>query len=154
MYKPTQFTIVAGCGAGHTALNAFDNALQNAGVGNYNLIKVSSILPPFSTEANNVLGIPQGALLPVAYSTICSSTIGEEIVATIGVGIPSDPNNIGVIMEYSSIVSSVDAEEIVRKMVQDAMNNRNIQIANILLKSSRIIVQNEYDCAFAAIALW
>lgn len=153
LFKATQFTMVAGCGTGHTALNAFDNALQNAGVGNYNLIRVSSILPPLCKESINIK-IPHGALLPVAYSTISSSNIGEEIVAAIGIGIPSDPNNIGVIMEYSAKGSSVDAEKIVKQMVEDAMNNRNIQITDILLKSCRNVVHNEHDCVFAAVALW
>src|SRR5688500_13102541 len=36
----------AGHSEGGTTLNAFDNALLVAGIGNINLIKVSSILPP------------------------------------------------------------------------------------------------------------
>jgi arginine decarboxylase len=36
----------AGIAEGSTPLNAFDNALLAAGIGNVNLIKVSSILPP------------------------------------------------------------------------------------------------------------
>lgn len=153
LFKATHFTLVAGTGTGHTALNAFDNALQDAGVGDYNLIRVSSILPPLCKKSIDI-NVPQGALLPVAYSSICSANIGEEIVAAVGIGIPSDSNNIGVIMEYSSKGTSVDAEKIVKQMVEDAMNNRNIQIADILLKSCRNIVHNEYGCAFAAVALW
>lgn len=153
IFKASQFTMIAGSGTGHSALNAFDNALQIAGVGNCNLIKVSSILPPLCKESINIQ-IPQGSLLPVAYSTMCSSNDGEEIVAAIGIGIPSDPDNIGVIMEYSAIGSSVDAEKNVKQMVEDAMNNRNIQIADILIKSCQNVVHNEYDCVLAAVALW
>ena len=43
LYK--NYTIVSGVGKGLTSLSAFDNALLNAGVGDYNLVKVSSILP-------------------------------------------------------------------------------------------------------------
>jgi arginine decarboxylase len=38
--------IASGTGKGHTKLAAFDAALHEAGVANYNLIKLSSIIPP------------------------------------------------------------------------------------------------------------
>lgn len=40
--------IASGTGKGHTMLAAFDAALHDAGVSNYNLIKLSSIIPPGS----------------------------------------------------------------------------------------------------------
>ncbi len=40
--------IASGTGKGHTKLAAFDAALHVAGVANYNLIKLSSIIPPQS----------------------------------------------------------------------------------------------------------
>ncbi|NMB16013.1 MAG: pyruvoyl-dependent arginine decarboxylase, partial [Firmicutes bacterium] len=43
---PEKFTLVAGGSEGPTGLNAFDNALLAAGLGNLNLVRVSSILPP------------------------------------------------------------------------------------------------------------
>lgn len=50
MLKTEHYTLVSGLGYGDTALNALDNALCCAGVGDYNLIKVSSIWPPMSNE--------------------------------------------------------------------------------------------------------
>jgi arginine decarboxylase len=44
-----KITITGGTGEGPTALAAFDQALLNAGVANYNLIYLSSIIPPDST---------------------------------------------------------------------------------------------------------
>lgn len=38
-------SIVSGIGVGDTALSAFDAALYSAGIANYNLIKLSSIIP-------------------------------------------------------------------------------------------------------------
>ena len=40
--------VVCGVGSGKTALSAFDSALKDAGVYNYNLITLSSIIPPDS----------------------------------------------------------------------------------------------------------
>src|SRR3972149_6712404 len=44
--KVTKVAATAGSAEGATPLNAFDNALLAAGIGNINLIKVSSIVPP------------------------------------------------------------------------------------------------------------
>lgn len=41
--------IAPGTGKAHTKLAAFDAALHDAGVSNYNLIRLSSIIPPGST---------------------------------------------------------------------------------------------------------
>lgn len=41
--------IASGTGKAHTKLAAFDAALHEAGVANYNLIRLSSIIPPGST---------------------------------------------------------------------------------------------------------
>ena len=153
LFKASYFTLIAGHGIGRTSLNAFDNALHNAGVGNYNLIKVSSILPPLCKQSVNI-GVPQGSLLPVAYGSISSSNIGEEIVASVGIGIPVDSSNIGVIMEYASKERYVDADKIVRRMIEDAMRERNIPVSEILLKSCRHTVHDKFSCAFAAVALW
>jgi arginine decarboxylase len=38
--------IVSGIGTGPTQLSAFDDALLNAGLGNYNLLTLSSVIPP------------------------------------------------------------------------------------------------------------
>lgn len=43
-----QIQISSGTGTGLTKLSAFDSALNNAGVANYNLIRLSSIIPPRS----------------------------------------------------------------------------------------------------------
>src|SRR5262249_17098555 len=46
-WKPvTKAATTSGSAEGTTELNAFDNALLAAGIGNINLVKVSSILPP------------------------------------------------------------------------------------------------------------
>jgi arginine decarboxylase len=41
--------LCTGLGSGPTKLSAFDSALNDAGVANYNLIKLSSVIPPKTT---------------------------------------------------------------------------------------------------------
>ena len=43
---PTQYFLVSGASDGYMPLNAFDGALLQAGIGNTNLVRMSSIVPP------------------------------------------------------------------------------------------------------------
>jgi arginine decarboxylase len=45
--------VVASIGHGQTTLSAFDNALKNAGIMNYNLLVLSSVIPPHSEVITN-----------------------------------------------------------------------------------------------------
>lgn len=64
---PTKFFLVSGSSEGYSLLNAFDGALIASGVGDTNLVKMSSILPPGCVEINPPpVPMPQGALVPVA----------------------------------------------------------------------------------------
>ena len=89
----------AGNAEGSTPLNAFDNALLAAGIGNINLIKVSSILPP-GVELVALPRIKPGALVPTAYAAMTSEVPGEVVAAAVGWARPVDPAKNGVIMEY------------------------------------------------------
>ena len=66
LFKATQFTVVTGYSVGHMALNAFDNPLQNSCVGNYNLVKVSSSLPPLCKEST-IIEVPLAIVMSVTY---------------------------------------------------------------------------------------
>lgn len=153
MLKTNHYTLVAGIGNGSTELNAFDNALYNAGVGNYNLSRVSSILPPLSRE-ETVIRITAGGILPIAYGSKVEQGVETKIVAVVAAGLPKNPEDIGVIMEYSGFEDQKQAELIVKEMVYEAMHNRNIPIMDIKCISSSCLVKSNFCCAFAGIALW
>jgi arginine decarboxylase len=53
-----QISITVGTGEGPTPLAAFDAALLNAGVANYNLIILSSIIPPGSSIQRTTIVTP------------------------------------------------------------------------------------------------
>jgi pyruvoyl-dependent arginine decarboxylase len=73
----------AGTAEGSTPLNAFDNALLAAGIGNINLVRVSSILPP-GVELIPLPKIKPGAIVPTAYASMSSEVPGESIRVKIG----------------------------------------------------------------------
>ncbi len=148
---PDIYTLVAGTSEGTSKLGAFDNAILKAGVGNTNLIKLSSILPPKAAFKEKIV-YPRGVLVPIAYGSISSDKKGKTIAAAVAIAI-SVEEGFGVIMEYSGEVTADKAEETVRKMAEDAMKHRNIEIKEIKSKSSEHTVEN-FGCAFAAVPMW
>jgi arginine decarboxylase len=144
--------MVTGSSEGYTELNAFDGALLNAGIGNTNLVKMSSIVPPNCQEIEPTK-LPYGALVPVAYAAITSDLEGEVISAAVAVGIPKDSSKPGLIMEYSSHGRKKDIEKIVRRMVEEGMKIRNEDVA--VIKS--VSIEHEVykiGTAFASVVLW
>lgn len=151
---PDIYCLVKGAAEGRTRLNAFDNALLEAGVGDTNLMRMSSILPPAATEVNvKEIVLPKGGLIPLAYATIDSTTPGRIISAAIAVGIPEDDSEPGVIMEFEDHAPLATVEAIVRQMVIDGFEYRNRKLKEI---KSIGIEHNVEQCAavFAAAVLW
>jgi|SRR5690554_5377281 len=147
---PKKFKIVAGSAEGATVLNSFDNALLDAGIGNVNLLRVSSILPPQSEYAPDLI-LPPGSLVPTAYGYIVSQRQGETISACIGIGFSE--NTFGVIMEYAAQGSKDEAEEKIQLMLEHAFRVRDLPLKDVKLASSEHVV-HKIGCAFAAVPLW
>lgn len=148
--KPTKITLVAGAAEGETELTAFDKALLSAGIGNLNLIRVSSILPP-ACEYVEQLDIPPGTLTPTAYGWTASSRPGELIAAAVGVGFSG--NDYGTIMEFSGRCSAAEAEQMVTKMVHEAFAVRGLKLAEVKTAAAEIRVE-KIGAVVAAAVLW
>ncbi len=147
------FFLVAGKGESNVSeLNAFDVALLDAGVGDLNLMKMSSIIPP-NVRLIEPIKLPAGSLVPVAYAAITSSVRGEKLVAAIGVGIPEDPQEAGVIMEYEAPgVSKSEAEKIVEEMVREAFTYRKRSLREVRVIAIEHTVE-KFGAAFAGAVL-
>ena len=153
---PSRFVLTSGSGEAPYALVAFDQALISAGLANYNLLKVSSILPAECAEAER-LELPdgEGSALLVAYGSISSDTPGDLIASGIAVGIPEEIGRVGVIMEVSGHFDAKTADEEARKMVELAMKNHGIALADI--KSSSVekrVEAGKHDSVISALAMW
>ncbi len=142
----------AGSSEGETELTSFDGALLAAGIGNTNLIKMSSIVPPASKEVKP-FKLPLGSFAPVAYAAITSSEPGETIAAAVSAAIPDDPSINGVIMEHSNHAPLEFVEEKVRSMAEEAMKMRGITKYTVKSKGVEATVEN-IATAFAAVVLW
>ncbi|MGM0589551.1 MAG: pyruvoyl-dependent arginine decarboxylase [Bacteroidota bacterium] len=149
---PNAFALVRGAAEGPQPLNAFDNALMNAGIGDTNLVKMSSILPPGASQVAQ-FNLPMGGLVPVAYASIERQQPGMLISSAVAVGIPKDPSQSGVIMEHHGVKSLDDSETIVRQMVKDAFDYRNRPLMEIQSIGIEHTVER-CGAAFAAVVLW
>jgi arginine decarboxylase len=147
----TMAAATAGHAEGGTTLNAFDNALLAAGIGNINLIKVSSILPP-DVPVIELPKIKPGALVPTAYAAVTSETPGETVAAAVGYAIPDDPAKNGVIMEFHGVAGRAEAERQIHAMLDEAF-----RVRGELAKDRRVVaVEHTVErigCALAAITL-
>ena len=149
---PTQYFLVSGASDGFTLLNAFDGALLQAGIGNTNIVKMSSIVPPHCQRIAPV-PLPPGALVPAAYAAIRSDIPGEIISAGVAVALPEDENQNGLIMEYSAKGDQRKIEEMVRNMAVEGMKLRGSRIKD--LKSVAIEYRiKRIGAALAAVVLW
>lgn len=124
-------SITSGKSEGPTRLNAFDNALLDAGIGDVNLIKVSSIIPAHSRIVE-LPKFPAGKMVNTVLSYVSSNMKGDLICAVIAVAIADE---LGCVVEHSGINQDpnkvkLEAEEMVRHM----MDVRGKEIREIIVK--------------------
>jgi arginine decarboxylase len=151
---PNAYCLVKGAAEGNTRLNAFDNALLNAGVGDTNLLRMSSILPPDATQiSSEELNLPKGGLIPLAYAHIDSQTPQMWIASAVAIGIPEDPEEPGVIMEFEDHTRLEYVETIVKQMVVDAFEFRKRALKEIKFCGIEHQVE-KCGATFAAVVLW
>ena len=149
---PTQYFLVSGASDGCTPLNAFDGALLQAGIGNTNIVKMSSIVPPHC-ERISPIALPPGALVPAAYASLTSDVPGELISAGVALTLPHDEERNGLIMEYSARGDRAKIEETVRNMAVEGMRVRGWEIKE--LKSIAVEYKvKKVGAVLAAIVLW
>ena len=149
---PDKYFLVSGFAEGDTPLNSFDNALLAAGVGNTNLVRMSSILPPACQEIAPAK-LPYGALVPIAYADQTGEIAGVQVAAGVALGTPDDPTLPGVIMEHHMDGTEEECREAVLFKVKSAFQVRGWKLADV-----KVAVVSGTVCkigtAFAGVVLW
>lgn len=151
MITPQYYTIVSGRGESEYKLVSFDKALIDAGIGDYNLVKVSSIIPA-GCIFRNAIDITKGSILYAAFAKQIVQN-GQSGSTAVAVALPEKQDENGVIFEESS--DNNNAEDVVRNMCKAAMFNRGRSVANI--KYSSIAIQGipgKYVCGISAVVMW
>ena len=100
---PKKMFLTKGVGTHKDELRSFELALREAGIEKCNLIKVSSIIPPYVKTISKNEGLKEliPGMLTFTVMARCSSNEPHRlIVASIGCAIPADPNAHGYLSEH------------------------------------------------------
>lgn len=151
---PKKYFVTSGTGKSSYELVAFDEALRNAEIAGYNLVKISSILPSRCQRSLSTELPRKGSPVLTAFGTLSCNEEGMCIASAISVAIPENPDEVGVIMEYSGHCSAEYAEEQVRIMAKKAMDNRKRAIKEIYSSSAEVISDGNYVSVVSAICIW
>lgn len=128
---PSHYFITSGSGIADDELVSFDKALIDADISNYNLVRISSILPIGAERAESI-DLIEGSPLLTAYGTMSCGESGTMIASAIAIGIPKDIQKVGVIMEFSGKCTKEVALDKVRNMAEQAMQNHGIALKKII----------------------
>ncbi len=101
---PSKVFLVRGQGRHKEKLVSFEQALRQAGIAPYNLVRVSSIYPPHCRYVAKAAGLKllrPGQILFVVLSENATEDPAERITASIGMAVPDDPSRYGYLAEHS-----------------------------------------------------
>ena len=142
-----KIAIVSGNSEGPTELNAFDNALYEAEIGDVNLIKVSSMLES-NTQVEKLPKLKAGSMVNCVLSSITSTKKGDELIACVAVAIGEE---LGCVVEANGINKTPEEiKDEAMEMVKYMMNKRNVKIKELIVEEAHHKV-NEIGSAIAAV---
>jgi len=102
---PKRIFLTKGVGKHREKLTSFEAALRDAGIAPFNIVRVSSILPPGAKILARSKGIQRLSPGEIIYAVVAESSANEPhrlLAASIGVAIPSDRSQYGYLSEYHS----------------------------------------------------
>ncbi len=102
---PSKVFLTKGVGVHRERLQSFELALRDAGLGRYNLVPVSSILPPGCRTIARSEGestLRPGQILFVVMARKDSNEPHRMLAASVGMAIPRDPQMHGYLSEHES----------------------------------------------------
>ena len=118
--RRTPIRLGAALGTGKTELAAFDAALRSAGCGNYNLVRLSSVIPPYAelmVEAEPLEPYGDwGHRLYCVYAAETTRTPGTEAWAGVGWVRVADGDGRGLFVEHEG-----SSEEEVRDLIATSL---------------------------------
>uniref|UniRef100_A0A7V3RII2 Pyruvoyl-dependent arginine decarboxylase AaxB n=1 Tax=candidate division WOR-3 bacterium TaxID=2052148 RepID=A0A7V3RII2_UNCW3 len=102
---PKKIFLTKGVGKHKEKLASFESALRDAGIAPFNIVRVSSILPPGAKIVSKAKGLQYLSPGEIVFTVISECSTNEPhrlIAASIGVAIPADKNQYGYLSEYHS----------------------------------------------------
>jgi len=128
-HVPKKVFFTKGVGTHKDKLTSFELALRDAGIEKFNLVMVSSILPPFCEIVPKAKGLPvlgAGEIVYVVMSRNESNEHNRLISASVGAAVPADRSQYGYLSEYHSFGEPEDkagdyAEDLAASMLASTL---------------------------------
>jgi len=128
-HVPKKVFFTKGVGTHKDKLTSFELALRDAGIEKFNLVTVSSILPPFCEIVPKSKGLPMlnaGEIVFVVLSRNESNEHNRLISASVGAAVPADRAQYGYLSEYHSFGETEDkagdyAEDLAASMLASTL---------------------------------
>jgi arginine decarboxylase len=135
-FIPSHFFLTKGIGRDKNKLVAFEKALRDAAIQPYNIVNVSSILPPHCTEISRQEGIKRFKHGQVVFTVMSRNETNEfnrMISASIGCAKPADSNAYGYLSEHHSfgqveVIAGDYAEDLAAVMLATTLGETSFDI--------------------------
>jgi arginine decarboxylase len=131
--------LASGLGSGPTKLAAFDSALNDAGIANYNLLRLSSVIPPSSEIVQSDSPIPAD-VMPGKWGDRLYVVMAEERVDTpnveawAGIGwVQEKASGKGLFVEHEGN-SEASVRRDITQSLQALMATRNVDFGEIKMQ--------------------
>jgi arginine decarboxylase len=108
---PSKIFLTSGVGVHREKLQSFEFALRSAGIEKFNIVTVSSILPPNCKIVSKAAGLKDLSPGEVVFCVLSQNSSNERnrlLAASIGVAIPKDRSQYGYLSEHHSFGETDD----------------------------------------------
>ena len=130
-------------------LNAFDRALISAGIGEQNLVSVSSVIP-VGAECVGISEMPMGAITHCVLAQMRGCE-GETIAAGIAYAYRKDGKG-GYVAEGHIHGSAASLKEILKWKMDEMSRIRNVEFEEIQFVTEELAIpMDNYGCCIAAL---
>ncbi|MBK5224432.1 MAG: pyruvoyl-dependent arginine decarboxylase [Acidimicrobiia bacterium] len=140
---------MSGTGSGPTPLAAFDAALLEAGVANFNLVRLSSVIPPGSIVTTPDVAVPPsgawGDRLYVVLADARSAVLGDRLAAGIG-WVQDAETGKGLFVEHEGH-SADEVETHIADSLQALMAARSVDFGEGHMRLSTTVCESSAACA-------
>jgi arginine decarboxylase len=164
---PKKVFFTSGVGQDKKELYSFESALREAGIAQFNLVQVSSILPPNCEEISKEEGLGilkqfPGSIIFVVLARHSSNEKNRLISASVGVAKPRDSYSYGYLSEHHAFGQDSDeagtfSEELAASMLASTLGiqfdvNSNYDEKKEIFRMSDKIVETKNITSSAIVA--
>jgi len=149
--RPKSVYLCSGFGQGLSKLEALDNALLEAGIGDLSLITVTSILPPKFKVVQEMPANIRGCTVPCIISK-AFGVKGDTISAAMVIARTyreDGSEDIGLVAEAHALGPENVAIEMAKEEIRRMAQRRGLRLKIVKVASASGIVEEVYGCAVA-----